>query len=164
MKRSVTAKQFFLTLNLTYYLQACSVLFFSLVVAFLISRSTNSGTDTQMWGTVIPLVLIISLVIAYSIFRMMVKRISKNFVLTKKMPMYARAVLTRSVLLQLPGFLAAIAGYITMQLYFIGGSILIFILFLILKPTRVTIANDLNLSVKERSLLENEQAIVSEVE
>lgn len=77
--------------------------------------------------------------------------------------MYGRAVLARSALLQLPGFLTAIAAYLTMQMYFCGGAILIFILFIILRPTKNAIVSDLKLSAKERNMLENEEALISEV-
>jgi hypothetical protein len=164
MKKSITTKQYFLTLNLTYYLQALSVLFFSLVVYYLLTQRVDAPSgDVRMWSYVVPAILIFSLVIAYFIFRLMVGRIKPDISLTKKMPVYARAVFVRSALLELPGFLAAIAAYITAQLYFVGGSILIFALFFILKPTKNTIANDLNLSTKERALLENDGAIISEV-
>jgi hypothetical protein len=169
MKNTITAKQYFFTLNLTYYLQAFSILLFGLVVAFLISQRTVSPDNVGInsvgdWHYIVPIVLIVSLITAYFVFKLVVGRIKSDDPIRKKMPVYARAVLVRSILLELPGFIAAIAAYLTAQIYFLGAAFLIFILFLILKPTRNTIVQDLNLSAKEKELLEKDDAIIAEVE
>jgi hypothetical protein len=166
MKKTITTKQYFLTLNLTYYLQAFSVLIFAAVVTFLIGQrgEVPSSPDLQMWRTLVPSAIIISLVTAYFVFRTMVGRIKSGDNIRKKTPVYARAILVRSALLELPGFLASIAAYLTAQLYFAGAAGFIFVLFLILRPTRATITQDLNLSAKEKALLEDDQAIIGEVE
>ena len=164
MKQPITSKQYFLTLNLTYYLQAFSVLLFSGVVAFLITqRKDEAEADTQAWTYIVPTLTIVSMVIAYFVFRMMVDKIKPTQSLREKMPSYGRAILVRSALLELPGFLAAIAAYLTAHAYFLGASIMIFLIFLILRPSRNTIASDLNLSPKERDQLDDDDAVISQV-
>jgi hypothetical protein len=164
MKQPITAKQYFFTLNLTYYLQAFSVAIFSCVVVFLISQRTDAPTENvKMWHYIVPTLTIISLIIAYFVFKMMVDNIKPSQPLREKMPVYGRAILVRSALLELPGFLAAIAAYLSAQNYFIGASVMIFVIFLILRPTKNGIANDLKLSQKERALLDDDTAIISEV-
>jgi hypothetical protein len=162
--KTITTKQYFITLNTTYYLQAFSVLLFSLVVAFLINQRADIPENASVsdWHTVVPVAMIISLATAYMVFRLLVGRIKSSDALRQKMPVYARAILIRSALLEIPGFLAAIAAYLSNKFYFLGASVLIFVLFLILKPTRYSIATDLSLSAKEKALLEDENAVIAD--
>lgn len=165
MKKRLTSKQFFQTVNLTYYLQAFSLLLFSLVVVFLISQSkTDIPTSTEsQWQFAVPFVLILGLATAFFIFRQLVKRIVPNMRLQEKMPKYASALIIRSALLELPGLFSALVAYLTLQTYYVGGAVIIFIAFILLRPTSITMANDMNLTTKERELLENPDAVISEV-
>jgi hypothetical protein len=164
MKTPITTKQYFITLNTTYYLQTFSVLLFAAVVAFLINQRPDAVGNASIsdWHTVVPVAMIISLATAYMVFRLLVGRIKANDPLRQKMPAYARAILIRSALLEIPGFLAAIAAYLSGKFYFLGAAVLIFVLFLILKPSRNSIATDLNLSPKEKALLEDDSALIAE--
>jgi hypothetical protein len=166
MKRSISSRQFFQTLNLTYYIQAISLVLFSLVILFLINK-TNAAPDPDdqvQWHYVVPVVVIISLTIAYVIFRMLVNKIDPSLRLQQKFPKYASALLIRTALLELPGLLAGIVAYLTLKPYFLGATALIFIILLVLRPTKHSIATDLRLSPKEKDLLDKDDAIVSETE
>jgi hypothetical protein len=163
MKTTVKAKQFFTTLNLTYYMQAFTVLAFGVVVAFLITRNDTPPGDNNTWVTIVSLGLISGLGMAYFIFRFLLKKIDKSLPLQQKMPRYARALLTRSFLIELPGLLASISAYIAGNLHFLAVSLLIFVIFMILRPSRTSIAADLNLSPKERAMLDDDEAVISQV-
>lgn len=164
MKRTLTSSQYFQTVLLTYYLQAFSLLLFSGVVMYIISRSggTNPVMDDKRWSIMVPFVLILGIASAYFIFRLMVKKISPSDRLQAKCPKYASALIVRSALLELPGLFAAIVAYLTLQPYFLGGSVMMFLIFLILRPGRHSMASDLNLSPRERELLEKPDAVISE--
>lgn len=163
MKTIVKTKQFFTTLNMTYYMQAGTVLAFAGVVAFLITQNDNPPGDNNTWVSIVSLGLISSLATAYFIFRLLLKKIDPSLPLQQKMPRYARALLVRSFLIELPGLLAGVSAYVAGNLHFLAISVLIVIIFVMLRPTRNTIANDLNLSPKERALLDNDEAVISEV-
>jgi hypothetical protein len=163
MKTTVKARQFFTTLNMTYYMQAFTVLAFALVVAFLISQNETPPGDNNTWMTLVSFGLVSGLVMAYFIFRFLLRKIDKSLPLQQKMPRYARALLTRSFLIELPGLLASISAYMAGNLHFLAVSLLIFIIFIILRPSRNSVAMDLELSTKERAMLDNDEAIISEV-
>jgi hypothetical protein len=164
MKTSVKTKQFFFTLNITYYMQAVAVAAFALVVAFLISQNTQPPIeDNNTWVTLVSVILISALVMAYFVFRFLLSKINPSLRLQEKMPRYARAILVRSALIEIPGLLASIAAYLTGSLHFLAISLLIFLIFVIMRPTRNTISQDLNLSPKDKGLLEDDSAVISEV-
>ena len=163
MKKQVNSQSYFQTLNIIYFSQMFMMLAFSGVVAFLIS-SNNTSQANPLWHTVLPLVIIASLTLAYVVFRMMVGKIKNTDPLKTKMPKYSRAVLIRSALLEMPALLAAIVAFLTGQLYYLGVPVFIVMIFLLLRPTKNTVAQDLNLSPKERAMLEDPQAIISEAD
>ena len=164
MKSPITAKQFFLTLNITYYMQAFAVLAFALVVYFISLQNESAPVgDVNTWMYIVIIVLISALVMAYFIFRLLVGRIQSSMKLQEKMPRYARALFVRSALIEIPGLLAAIASIITGNPQFLAVPMVIVVLFAILRPTKNSIAMDLNLSTKEKNALDDENAVVSEV-
>lgn len=164
MKHSVTARQYFFTISITYYLQAFAVFGFAIVVWFLLSQGHEPVANDTMWMVVVPIVTITSLTGAYFVFRLMLGKIDRTLPLKVKMPKYAQALLVRSALLELPGLFAGIAAYMSGQQIHLAGAMIIFMLFMMLRPTRKTISYDLQLSQEERAELENNEAIISEVE
>jgi hypothetical protein len=163
MKKQVNSQSYFQTLNIIYFAQTLMMLAFSAVTAFLMSSNETPQPD-RLWHTVIPVVIIISLSLAYVIFRMMIRKIKSTETLKSKMPQYSRAVLIRSALLEMPALLSAIVAYLTGQLYYLGVPVFIVLIFLVLRPTRNSVALDLNLSPKERAMLDDPQAIISEAD
>jgi hypothetical protein len=166
MKKQITSKQYFKTLTIVYWAQAFSLLLFSFVIYFLIlggDRSTAPSSEAG-WSFALPLVLLIALASSYFLFRYMVKAIDPKLRLQEKMPKYASAILIRSALVELPGLFAAIVAYMTFEVYYLGGSLMMVFVFFVLRPSKKTVAEDLQLSQKERAAIEMDDAIVSEVQ
>ena len=163
MKKSITSKEYFTTVTFTYYMQAFTVLALGAVAGFLITRNDNPPGDSNTWMTIVSFGLISGLGMAYFIFRFLLKKIDRALPLTEKMPRYARALLVRSSLIELPGLLASISAYIAGNLHFLAVTLLIFVIFLTLRPSRNSIAADLTLSAKEKAMLDQDDAIISEV-
>jgi len=162
MKRLMTSKQYFQTISLTYYLQGFSLLLFAGVVMFLISRTEKPFEEDQQWSVMVPLVLLVGMATAYFVFRLMIKKMSPTARLQEKFPKYASALIVRSALIELPGLFAAIVAYLTLRPYYLGGTLIMFLVFVFLRPTKHSIAEDLNLTPKERELIDKPDAIVSE--
>lgn len=163
MKNSINTKQYFLTLNITYYMQAFAVVAFSAIVALLLFvNKTEPSGDNNTWVYLVSIVLIAGLVMGFFVFRFLLKRIKQEMRLQDKMPRYARALLVRSSLIEIPGLLAAIAAFITANLNFLVISLLVFVVFIALRPTKARIAEDLLLSPKDKAMLEDDRAVISE--
>ena len=145
-------------------MQAFAVLAFALVVYFLLWQSEQPPvSDTDTWMLIVVVILVSSLIMAYFVFRTLIGRINNTMKLPEKMPRYARAILVRSALLEIPGLLAAIAAYMTRNPQFLAVSMVIVVLFVVLRPAKTSIAMDLNLSGKEKTALDDDQAVISEV-
>src|SRR5688500_11157324 len=118
MKKPINSKSYFQILNSIYYAQAFMPLAFAAVVGFMISKDQTGHGDIAMWKYLVPVVTLLSLILAYLLFRTLLERIPATLPLKEKMPKYARAVLIRSALLEAPGLLAPIAAFITGEIYF----------------------------------------------
>lgn len=164
MKQPITSKQYFTTINVVYYMQAFAVFSFALVVWYLIAQGAEPVANDTMWMLIVPVVMIVGLGSAYFIFRVMLGKIDRSLPLKSKMPKYASALIVRSALLELPGLFAGIAAYTSGQLMHLAGAMIIFMVFMMLRPTRSSIAYDLQLSDKEKMQLEKDDEIISEVE
>lgn len=166
MKQTVTSKSYRLTLNIIYLAQALVIVFFSLVVLFLnASGELPPANDlSETFQILIPLVTIVFLSSAYFVFRTLLSKIDQSWELRKKLPKYQVAVMVRSALLELPGLLGAVAAMITGTMYFLSASLLVVIVFIMLRPTLYNIVEDLRLSAAEKALLEDPNSVVSEVD
>ncbi|HYC84127.1 MAG TPA: hypothetical protein VEB86_02850, partial [Chryseosolibacter sp.] len=153
MNRVMTSKQYFQTIGLTYYLQAFSLVVFAGVVYYLIGRSETPIGDDRQWTLIVPVILLIGMATSYYLFRLMVKRIDPAAKVQQKLPKYASALMVRSALLELPGLFSALVAYLTLRPYYLGGALMMFLVFLVLKPSRTTVAEDLGLNPKERDFI-----------
>ena len=171
MKKEITSKTYKFTLNLIYLSQVAVMIMFSLVVLLLnasgqvsLSEDSSSVELTNLFQIIVPLVAIIFLSSGYFIFKLLLSKINRSLPLTQKLPKYQIAVITRSAMLELPGLLGAVAALITGKMYFLLATLLIVIVFILIRPTPFTIAEDLNLNEEEKARLENPDAIVAETD
>ena len=130
---------------------------FGAVVFFL----TTSGDITQdpELALILRYVLFVLLPVGvgagYFIFKQWMNTISPALSLREKLMKYQTAVLIRSGCFEMPGLFGAVATLITGDLSFLLFTAIVIILFLLLRPTLYTITTDMNLSQKERAILEN---------
>jgi hypothetical protein len=166
MKKGISSRNYRLTLNIIFTAQMCALLIFSGILLWLNSNGQISPVENigDFFHYIVPLVTIASFAAVYIVFKMMVRKINTSVELKEKLPKYQVAVIVRSALLELPGLLAAVAALLTGEMYFLLVSLVVILLFLIVRPTPFRIAEDLNLSAAERILLNDSEAIVSEID
>lgn len=152
-----TSKSVLTALNMIYFSLIMMMTLFGAVVFFL----TLSGTMTQdpelalMLRYVLFALLPIGLGAGYFIFKQWMNAISPALSLREKLMKYQTAVLIRSGCFEMPGLFGAVATLITGDLSFLLFTAIVIVLFLLLRPTIYTITTDMNLSQKERAILEN---------
>jgi len=166
MSQSFTSKKYLSQINLIYFAQAGMMLAFSAVVFALIYSGQFVPASDEGLTSNLTYVLIAVVIAGFSgahfIYRLMLSRIDKTKDLKKKMPGYLAALLTRSACLELPGFMAAVVMFLTAKLYLFVIPVFTFVVFYLMRPTPSTIAEDMQLSPKEKSMLEDPNAIISE--
>jgi hypothetical protein len=164
MKKPINSKTYFQTLNLIYFAQVFTMIAFCGVVYYLLSANQSTPDNSVQWQYFVPLAAIVLPATGYFLFNMLIKKIDSGLSLKEKMPKYSRAVLIRSALLEVPAFFAGIAAFLSGQVYYLGASLLMIVLFVLLRPSKTSVTSDLNLSPKERTMIDNPNAIISEAD
>jgi hypothetical protein len=166
MSHSFTSQKYFSQINLIYFAQAGIMLVFAAVVFALVYSGQFVPTADQALADNLTYLLTAVVVAGYAgahfLYRYMLSRIDKSKDLKQKMPGYLPALLVRSACLELPGMLAAVVLFMTAKLYLFAIPVFTFIVFYLMRPTPASIAEDLELSDKERSMLSDPNAIIAE--
>ena len=166
MSQSITSQRYLSQLNLIYFAQAGMMILFSVVVFALVYSGlfvpAPDETLTDNLTYLLMPVVVIFYAASHFLYRHMISRIDKTKELKKKMPGYLAALLTRSACLELPGLAAAVVMFMTAKLYLMAIPLFTFVVFYLMRPTPATIAEDLQLTPKEKSMLDDPNAIIAE--
>lgn len=166
MSQSISSRKYLSQINLIYFAQAGMMLVFGIVVFVLVYTGMFVPTTDEKLTNNLTYVLMIVVVAGFSaahfLYRHMLSRIDKTKELKKKMPGFLAALLMRSACLELPGLVATVVMFMTANLYLMAIPLFTAVVFYLMRPTRSTIAEDLQLSPKEKSMLEDPNAIVAE--
>jgi hypothetical protein len=114
--------------------------------------------------TVLIIEFALSIIGGYFLFRYMMKKIDTGFSLRKKMPKYFSAVLLRSTLFEIPALLASVVAFVSVQISYLAINVIVFIIFYMFRPTPEMIAADLQLTPRDRALLDDPQAVIAETD
>jgi hypothetical protein len=152
-----TSKSVLTVLNMIYVSLIMMMTLFGAVV-FFITLSGDMAQDPElalMLRYVIFALLPMGMGAGYFIFKQWMNTISPTLSLREKLMKYQTAVLIRSGCFEMPGLFGAVATLITGDLSFLLFTAIILVLFILLRPTVYSITTDMNLSQKERAILEN---------
>jgi hypothetical protein len=166
MKREITSKSYRLTMTIIYVAQASVLVFISIAVLLLNASGGLNPVEylTHIFYYLVPIATVVFLAMGHFIFKTLLSKIDATMTLRQKLPKYQNALLIRSALLELPGLLGAVAAMLTGEMYFLVATLLILIIFVMLRPTLYSIVEDLGLSGEEKALVENPEAVVSKIE
>ncbi len=165
MARKIKSKEYFRTLNIIYFAQIGAMTLLAVVAYFLIQQGSLGPENNDLavsFQKIIMVVIPLSLAAGYLLFRVFLRGIQPELPLIHKMKRYFSANLIRSAFLEIPGLFLSVAALITAQVLFLVIVPLILMLFILFRPTKSVIAQELNLSVAERAKLEDPEAIISE--
>jgi hypothetical protein len=165
MKKPVTSKSYFFSLTLISFAQPFVLTLFAGVVFFLISSGQFSPDEglKSIFQYLVPIGFIVTLTMGHFVFKSLIGNVNPSSNLKEKMRKYMTAFLVRAALIEVGGFLGAIAAFLTGDLYYLVAALLAIVILVILRPGHHTIAEDLNLPSEEKKLLQNPEAIVSEM-
>ena len=165
MARKINSREYFRTLNIIYMGQLSALVLFAALAYYLI-RSGKIGPENNELAITLEKVLMVvipvSLAAGYILFRVLLRSVQPGLPLVHKMKRYSSANLIRSAFLEVPGLFASVAALVTAHVLFLTIVPLILVLFILFRPTRSVIAQELGLSVAERAKLEDPAAIISE--
>ncbi len=165
MPRAINSKEYFRTINLIYFGQLSAIVLLALVAYFLIDQGRLGAENNDLalsFQKIIMVVLPLSLAAGYFLFRMFLRGIKPELPLKYKMKRYFSANLIRSAFLEVPGLFVSVAAIVTAHALFLLIVPLILVIFILFRPSRSVVSQELNLSLEERAKLEDPKQIVSE--
>lgn len=152
-----TSKSVLTALNMIYFSLVTVMIMFSAVVLYI--STYGSITPDPELAFILRYVLFalfpIGVGAGYFIFKQWMQAINPSISLREKLMKYQTAVLIRSGCFEMPGLFGAVATMVTGDNSFLLFTAIVIVLFLLLRPTIYTICTDLNLSQKDRAILEN---------
>lgn len=165
MPRPIRSKEYFRNVNLIYVAQISAITMLAGVAYFLIDQGNMGKENNELaliFQKVIMVAIPLSLAGGYMVFRFITRNIPVDAPLKFKMQKYFTANLIRSAFLEISGLLLSVAALITAHLLFLTMVPLILVIFILFRPTKAVIGQELNLNPQEIAQLENPKAIISE--
>lgn len=159
-----TSKQYFTTLSIIHFaLVAGQVLF----MGVLLYMQSNGGTEVES-GADTSFMLIATLAMAGILVGMFITRnrlasIEQGSELKDKLAQYSTTLIIKYALLEGPSLVALVFFLQSGNYYLLGISAFLIIFLIINRPTKEKALSDLPLSHKERTLIEDSNAIIAEV-
>jgi hypothetical protein len=126
------------------------VLAFLMFVLFTTNNLTFKSYDGSIYALVVPFVFIIGITVGAFIY----KRSISGDTLTSKLQKYQSASIIRAAFLEVPALLAAAITMITANQYYLIYTILSVLMMVFYLPSKSKFANDLDLSLEEKSQLD----------
>lgn len=152
-----TSKSVLTALNMIYFSLITMMGLFALVVLYITASGdiTPDPELTLIFRYVLFALLPIGLGAGYYIFKQWMQAITPTLSLREKLMKYQTAILIRSGCFEMPGLFGAVAALITGDISFLLFTAIVIVLFLLLRPSIYTITTDMNLTQRERTMLEN---------
>jgi uncharacterized membrane protein len=166
MPRTFTSKQYFSQLNYLYFAQVFTMLLFAGVIFGLVYSGNVVPAAEQSQAQTLTYVLIGVVVLGFSashfLYTFQLSKLDASIDLRKKLPKYIGVLLIRSACMELPALLASVVFFLTGNYYLLFIPLFTSIVFILLRPTAISVAEDLKLSDKERKRLFNPDEVVAE--
>lgn len=158
MEKTTRSSDYFKMMNIIYAVQALSLLGFSVVVLYLNPQQPDKNlTETIQYALAGS--SLAALAASQFVPRLMLKKIDERLELRYKVPKYLPVALLRAAFMEAAGLIVCITAFISGQTYFLFIIALLLLLFFFYRPTKSMVATELNLSVKERELLNNPETV-----
>jgi F0F1-type ATP synthase membrane subunit c/vacuolar-type H+-ATPase subunit K len=164
--QSQSTRDYFSSIKIIFFALLAAQLTFTAVALYLnIGLPSGEKNLESMRGVFLIIALILSLnglVTGNMIYRSRLRKIVQNPNLNEKLHEFRSTLLIRLAMLEASTLFSLVAYLLTSDLIFIGFAGMTLAYFVFLNPTKATIAFDLELSVSEKTILENPDAMIDE--
>jgi uncharacterized membrane protein len=159
MSEPISSKTLLTTMNMIYF-SLVSVMGIFAVYVFYLNYTESLLVDSdeeyiQLLRYVLFGLTPIGISVGYFTFKQQLSTLEPASTLRDKLGKYQTAILIRSAGLEIPGLFGTIAAMLTGENTFLLFTLVIIVVFIILRPTPYTMTNELGLSQSEKSILEN---------
>lgn len=146
---------FLKTITLIYYALLAGQIMF-LAVAYLLNSNQISSKKHEMYDIfiiIVPILIGSGLFLSNFIFKMLIGKIEQNTSIENKLMTYRSALIIKYALMEGPSLFAIVAFLISGNAIFLAFSAVMILAFILQRPNRDKIVQNLNLNGKEADTL-----------
>jgi len=160
-----TSKEYFSRLTIVHATLLLTQVMFAAIAYYLISTEQFNSTNelVGILKIIAPTLVFAGFLGSNFLSKAQLKSIRQKPALKDKLQAYLPALLIKWALLETPSLFSIVCFLLTADYFFLGLACLVMVIFFINRPTTSSTALDLELSVVEKQLIENPNAIVSEI-
>ncbi|MGE4288291.1 MAG: hypothetical protein AB7E36_06350 [Salinivirgaceae bacterium] len=159
-----TSKQYFRTLNVIHYALLAGQLVFAGTVLYLAYGKTQLVDSPKgIFIYVVPLIALLAVLLSQAIYRFRIKKLKSYNSLIPKMTEYQSIFIIRLALIEGASLFAIVVYLLTVEAIFIAIGVLLIVYFVLLRPTRIKIAMDLELNASDKMKLEQADALIADI-
>lgn len=159
-----TSKQYFRTLNVIHYALLAGQLLFAGVALYLTyGKKQVMNAPKEVFIYVVPLMAVLAVLVGQAIYRIKTKKLIRYQSLTAKMTEYQSIFIIRLALIEGASLFAIVVYLLTVEAIFIAIGVLLIVYFVLLRPTRIKIAMDLELNASDKMKLEQADALIADI-
>jgi uncharacterized membrane protein len=162
--QKTTSKQYFQTQTIIHLALIMGQLLFAGVTLYLRpAQAVDTNPELrQMFVYVVPVLAAVGIFASFQIFRLMLNKARQHASLSKKISAYGSAMIVRYAVLEAPSLFGIIAFYLTGEYFFLIISGLIIALFLMVRPSKEKLIQDMELSPTEEATVNDPDAVIME--
>jgi hypothetical protein len=142
-------------ITLIYYALLAGQIMF-MAVAYLLNSNQISPTKHEMYDMfiiIVPIIIGSGLFLSNFIFKMLIGKIEQKTSIENKLMTYRSALIIKYALMEGPSLFAIVAFLISGNAIFLAFAAVMILAFILQRPNRDKIAQDLNLNGKEADML-----------
>jgi len=159
MPQNITTRDIFMKLNVLYFSQAFFMVCFGVVALY---RSGQTGLDehsTTLYKYILLVFVPVGWAVGYFVFKNLRSSV-KALGLKDKLGKYQAAMLIRAACLEVPGLFGGVITFITGDRSLLLFTAVEVVMFVLLRPTPRSLADDLSLEGDEKSAIEDPKTVL----
>lgn len=155
MEANRSIQSFFFTSQLIHGSMVAAVGLVSVVIYTWIDPQRMDQDASFGWRYIVLGVMVGSVGLGFFLFRSTLRSLNRLSDLRNKLQKYRQAILIRSALFEVSGFVSAAAALVTNNISFLLFSIVALVLLLLYRPSRISFLNEAEVSTKELEMIKN---------
>jgi hypothetical protein len=159
-----TPGEYFKMITVLHYAMLMGQVIFGIVAFYIVSGGQIAENGSQLNDTfrvIVPLMIMGGLTASWYFTRTRIEAMPAKSGLIEKLVQYRTVFIIKLALLEAPSLLAIVAFLLTGNFLYLALAGLVILVFVINRPTKFKIANELKLDQEERALIDDPNARLS---
>jgi hypothetical protein len=122
------------------------------------------NSPKEVFIYMVPLIALLAVLISQLIYRQKLKKLKSYQSLIPKMTEYQGVFIVRLALIEGASLFAIVVYLLTVEAIFMAIAVLLIVYFVLLRPTRIKIALDLELNASDKMKLDQADALIADIQ